>query len=160
MEVWSTNIKVRTQISAFLAGTFFAVILVFVSQEQMQKTLLSGQTLAVLTLGSFILTFVAFAFSTFAFGLSADFFRVFVDENQKDLEKRAKEAFYVGGSFFKVGYFFMMWSLGFLLALVHPVIGLFGILVFACAWAYLWKKTGPYELKKRKADEGGIRTLA
>ena len=140
----------RTQISAFLAGTFFAVILIFIVQENMRTLFLAADIHAVLTMISLTITFIAFAFSTFAFGLSADFFRVSADKNLPSLEQRAKTAFYIGGDFFKVGYSFMMWSLAFILAYAHWLIGVFGFLVFVGSWAYLWKKTGPYEAKKEK----------
>jgi hypothetical protein len=134
-----------------LAGTFFAAILIFVSQERLQKTLLAGEAFSVLSMIFLTVTFVAFAFSTFAFGLSADCCResaraklANIEEDQKHLEEKAKESFWTGLSFFKAGYVSMMLSLTFVLALVHPIIGLAGFLFFVFAWAYLWKKTGPY----------------
>lgn len=36
---WLANIKVRTQISAFLAGAFFAVLSVLVTQQDTQTAL-------------------------------------------------------------------------------------------------------------------------
>jgi hypothetical protein len=150
LKSWSTNLSVRTQISAFLAGSFFAVILIFITQEDMRTSCLNADIHAVLTMISLTLTFVGFAFSTFAFGLSADFFRVSDDEAVPSLEKRAKTSFSVGGDFFKVGYFFMMWSLVFVLAYTHWMISLFGFVVFVGMWVYLWKKTGPYESEEEK----------
>ena len=144
-EKWSTNLSVRTQISAFLAGTFFAVLLVFSTQEDKKTLLLKADTFTVLTMVSLITTFVGFSFSTFAFGLSADFFRKSADKTAMSFEKKAAVAFRVGGHFFGAGYFSMMWSLFFVLAHVHLLLGLFGLIVFAGSWVYLYIKTGPYE---------------
>lgn len=142
----------RTQISAFLAGTFFAVILVFITQEHMRTPILSGDVLYILTITSLAVTFATFAFSTFAFGLSADFFRASVEKNVESLKQKAKEAFLVGITFFKAGYFSMMWSFTFVLAHAHLLFGLFGFLVFVGLWEYLWRKTGPYDaLRDKKA---------
>jgi len=151
---WSTNLTVRTQISAFLAGTFFAVLLVFATRQDTQSLVGRVDLHYVLTIMSLTLTFVAFAFSTFAFGLSGDFFRKGVEQKAKSasLEKRAKTALYVGGDFFKVGYFSMMWSLTFVLAYAHLLFGVFGLFVFIVSWAYLYIKTGPYEEKKREKE--------
>ena len=122
-----------------------AVLLVFATQENKQTLSLEGDTLTFLTLVSVITTFVAFSFSTFAFGLSADFFRKSAGKTATSSERKAAEAFRVGGHFFEVGYFTMMWSLFFVLAHVHLPIGLFGLTVFAVSWAYLYIKTGPYK---------------
>lgn len=149
MKEWSTNLTVRTQISAFLAGTFFAVLLVFATQKDKQTLFHEANIHAVSTMVSLTITFIAFAFSTFAFGLSADCFRVSVDKNITSLEQKARTAFHVGLSFFKVGYVFMMCSLAFVLAYAHWLIGLFGFLVFVGFWTYLWKRTGPYKKEKK-----------
>lgn len=63
---WSANITVRAQIAAFLGGTFFAVLLLFVSQERMRSLLLEGDRLTVFTAAMLTITFTAFAFSAFA----------------------------------------------------------------------------------------------
>lgn len=144
---WSTNLAVRTQISAFLAGTFFAVLLVFVTQQDTQTLLGNLDLHYCLTIGSLTATFVAFAFSTFAFGLSADGFRKGLEEKAETAswEQRAKTAFYVGCSFFKMGYFMMMLSLAFVLAYAHWLFGVFGLFTFIVAWVFLCVKTGfPY----------------
>jgi len=144
-ERWSTNITVRTQISAFLAGTFFAVLLVFATQEDKQALLRKADTHTILTMLSLITTFVAFGFSTFAFGLSADWFRKSADKNIAKYEQKARTSFRVGGDFFGLGYLSMMFSLPLVLAYANFWIALFGFVVFAGSWIYLRIKTGPYE---------------
>ena len=143
---WSTNLTVRTQISAFLASTFFAVLLVLVTRQNPQTIL------DILTIVSLTVTFVPFAFSTFAYGLSADLFRKGAEQEEKTVywEQRAKDVLYVGGAFFKWGYFSMMFSLTFVLAYAHWLIAIFGFIAFAGSWAYLYIKTGPYKEKKRE----------
>jgi hypothetical protein len=144
-EEWSTNLSVRTQISAFLAGTFFAVLLVFATQEDKQVLLRQADIHTMLAMLSLITTFVAFAFSTFAFGVSADWFRKGADKNVAKYEQKARDSFRVGGHFFGLGYFSMMFSLPLVLAYANSLIALFGFSAFAGSWIYLWIKTGPYE---------------
>jgi len=152
---WSTNLTVRTQISAFLAGAFFAVLLVFVTSQDTQTLLSKVDFHCVLTIVSLTVTFVAFAFSTFAFGLSADDFRKSLEDKAESgtWEQRAKTAFYTGCSFFKMGYFMMMLSLAFVLAYGHWLFALLGILIFIAFWVWLCHKTGfPYREKSKKDE--------
>lgn len=151
--VWQHNLTLRTQISAFLGGTFFAAMLLFVSQERMVSAILSGDRLVIFTVGILCVTFVAFVFSAFAFGLSSDFFVVSIlaTENRQDREEQAKKAADIGGEFFKVAYTAMMFSLFGILAQIHPVLGFFGGVIFVIAWAYLYMKTRPYEIKKKES---------
>jgi len=150
LERWLANIKVRTQVSAFLAGTFFAVLLVFATQEDKQALFLKSDVHAVLTKVSLTMTFIAFAFSTFAYSLSSDFFRKGADQNAESLgfDQRAKTTLYVGLDFFGIGYLCMMLSLAFVLAYAHLLLGIFGLFAFVLAWVYLYIRTGPYVEKK------------
>jgi hypothetical protein len=151
---WSTNLTVRTQVSAFLAGIFFSVLWFMATRQEMPTLLAKTDLLTILTLASLTITFAAFAFSTFAFGLSADFFRKATDQESENAtwENKAKTAFYVGCSFFKLGYFFMMLSLTFVLAQAHVLFGIFGFVIFVLSWIYLVRKTGPYVDEKKKEE--------
>lgn len=150
-EYWSTNLEVRTQISAFLAGTFFAVLLVLVIQQDIQTLLNNLDLHTILTIVSLTATFTSFAFSTVALGLSADCLRKSSEKEAETIWKeRAKTAFAVGGDFFRAGYFFMMWSMAFVLTYAHWLLGVFGLFLFIVLWSFLCLKTGfPYKDKKK-----------
>ncbi|UCE16215.1 MAG: hypothetical protein JSV12_00940 [Candidatus Bathyarchaeota archaeon] len=149
-EQWSTNLEVRTQISAFLAGTFFAVLLVLVTQQNIQTLVISVDLHTILTIVSLTATFTSFVFSTIALGLSADCVRKGLEEKTQNVwEQRAKVTFAVGGDFFRAGYFCMMWSLAFVLTYTHWLFGIFGLVLFIVSWAFLCIKTGfPYKENK------------
>lgn len=141
-----------------MGATFFAALLLFVSQERMVSSILNGDRLAIFTIGILSVTFVAFVFSASAFGLSSDFFKVSIlaTENRHDREEQAKKASDVGGEFYKAAWLAMMFSLFGVLAQIHIALGIFGIVIFAVSWAYLYKKTRPYEIKKKKESKPNV----
>jgi len=145
---WATNLTVRTQISAFLAGTFFAVLLVFVTQQDVLGNSHLHYFLSAILLTA---TCTAFAFSTFSFGLSADDFRKGLEERTDTdrWEQRAKTAFYIGLHFFEMGYITMMFSLASVLAHAHWLLAIIGLAIFIGLWTILCKKAGfPYQRKR------------
>lgn len=148
-QLWPPNITIRTQIAAFLGGTFFAVLLLYVSQDQMRSLFQNGDRLTIFTVFVLTITFTAFAFSAFSLGLSAGLFRKSVQKNSVEYKKKAIAAFDVGGDFFRVAYLSMLASLFGVLAHLDIAMGVAGALIFIFAWAYLVWKTYPYKIKKR-----------
>jgi hypothetical protein len=152
-QLWPPNITVRTQIAAFLGGTFFAVLLLYVSQDRMRSLFQSGDRLTIFTVLALTITFTAFAFSAFALGLSADLFRKSIQENSTEYKKKAITAFDVGGDFFKIAYLAMLASLFGVLAHIDFAMGVIGALIFIFAWAYLVWKTYPYKTEKKNEEK-------
>ena len=147
-QIWPPNITVRTQIAAFLGGTFFAVLLLYVSQDRMHNLFENGDRLTIFTVLVLTVTFIAFAFSAFALGLSADLFRKSVQEESVEYKKKAIKAFDTAGVFFKIAYVAMLFSLAAVLANVSLAMGIVGGVLFILAWACLWMKNRPYTIKK------------
>lgn len=148
-QIWPSNITVRTQIAAFLGGTFFAGLLLYVSQNRMHDLFENGDQLTIFTVVVLTVTFVAFAFSAFALGLSADMFRKSVQEKSEEYKKKAIKAFDTAGAFFKAAYIAMLFSLSAVLANINLVMGIAGGALFILAWIYLIIRNHPYKIKKR-----------
>ena len=148
-QLWPPNISVRTQIAAFLGGTFFAVLLLYVSQDRMRSLFQNGDRLTIFTVSMLTITFTAFAFSAFALGLSADLFRKSVQENSAEYKKKAIAAFDVGCDFFRIAYMAMLASLFGVLAHIDLSMGIVGALFFIIAWAYVVLKNYPYKIKEK-----------
>lgn len=152
-QIWSTDLTVRTQIAAFLGGTFFAVLLLFVSQARLRSLFVKGDVLTIFTTFILTITFTAFAFSAFALGLSADTFRKSVQKNSVEYKKRAINAFDVGMDFFRIAYIAMLFSLLGILAQINFVVGVCGAAIFIVFWIYLdWKAHFPFRIDKKREE--------
>jgi MFS family permease len=156
-QIWPPNITVRTQIAAFLGGTFFAVLLLYVSQDRMRNLFENGDQLTIFTVLVLTVTFVAFAFSAFALGLSADLFRKSVQEKSVEYKKKAIKAFDTAGAFFKAAYVAMLFSLSAVLANLSLAMGVAGGVLFILAWVCLVLKNYPYAIKKKRDERNETR---
>jgi len=152
-QIWPPNITVRTQIAAFLGGTFFAVLLLYVSQDRMRNLFENGDLLTIFTVFMLTVTFTAFAFSAFALGLSADMFRKSVHENSAEYKRKTITAFDTAGDFFKIAYIAMLLSLSAVLANINLVMGIVGGAIFILAWAYVVLKNYPYKIKEKRKEK-------
>jgi len=152
-QIWLRIIAVRTQIAAFLGGTFFAALLLYVSQKHMRIGFESGDRLAIFTVFMLTITFVAFAFSAFALGLSADMFRKSVQEKSVEYKKKAVTAFDTATDFLKIAYLAMLLSLSAVLANISLAMGIVGGVIFILAWTYVVLKNYPYKIQEKKKEK-------
>jgi phosphate/sulfate permease len=148
-QVWLPNITARTQLAAFLGGTFFAALLLYVSNDRMNSLFQNGDRLTIFTVLVLTATFTAFAFAAFALGLSSDMFRKSVQKNSTEYKKKAIRAFDTARDFFRIAYLAMLLSLCAVLANLNLGMGIVGGLIFILAWAYVVWKNHPYTIKEK-----------